>query len=37
MAGRKPVLLAAFLLGNILLALQATGCGTSKTPNRVLQ
>jgi hypothetical protein len=34
MARRKPVLPATFLLGNILLALQATGCGT--TPNRVL-
>jgi hypothetical protein len=37
MARRKPFLLATILLGNIVLALQATGCGTSKTPNRFLQ
>jgi hypothetical protein len=36
MARRKPVLLATFLLGNLLLALQTTGCGTSKEPVRTL-
>ena len=36
MARRKLVLPATFLLGNILLALHATGCGTSNTANRVL-
>jgi hypothetical protein len=36
MARRKPVLLATFLLRNLLLALQTTGCGTSKEPVRTL-
>jgi hypothetical protein len=37
MARRKPVLLATFLLGNVLLALQTTGCGAPNPNNdRVL-